>query len=158
MKKIALMALLLAAGMYYSPSADAQVRVNLNFNLSSQPLWGPVGYDYAEYYYLPDIDVYYCIPEQQFVYFDEDEDDWVSARALPPYYHYDLYRGYKVVINAERPYLNDDYYRRKYRRYKGWYGRQVLIRDGDHDRDHWKEYRHDNGRWHRHGDDQGEDD
>ena len=29
---------------------------------------GLYGYDYAEYYYLPDIEAYYYIPRRQFVY------------------------------------------------------------------------------------------
>ncbi|WP_143307985.1 hypothetical protein [Chitinophaga vietnamensis] len=153
MKKIALVAFLLIAGIY---SSQAQVRLNVNVNIGNQPQWGPVGYDYAEYYYFPDIDAYYYIPQQQFIYYNDNR--WVFARSLP--YDYDIYRGYKVVINADRPYLRDDYYRRQYRRYKGWYGRQDLIRDSrderyrrydnDNDQGHghgrWKENGHDNGR------------
>lgn len=41
---------------------NAQIRISINANIVSQPVWGPTGYDYARYYYLPDIDAYYSIP------------------------------------------------------------------------------------------------
>jgi hypothetical protein len=47
----------------------AQVRVNIN--IGSQPVWGPVGYDHVDYYYLPDIETYYYVPTRQFVYFNK---------------------------------------------------------------------------------------
>ncbi|QJB30937.1 hypothetical protein HF329_06320 [Chitinophaga oryzae] len=171
MKKLAVMAVLLAAGMYYAPTTQAQVRVNVNLNVGSQPLWGPVGYDYAEYYYLPDVDAWYYIPRRQFIFFDRDEGDWVFASALPRHYQYDLYRGYKVVVNEPRPYLNAGYYRNRYGRYRGWYDRQDLIRDCHDDR--YRRYRdHDDddddddrrwrgrgrGRGHGHGHGHGDDD
>ncbi len=156
MKKLAILACLLAGGLFCAPASYAQVRFNVNVNVGNQPTWGPVGYDYAQYYYLPDIGAYYYIPDRQFIYFDEDADDWVFAPSLPRYYHYDLYRGYKVVINEPRPYLRDDYYRTQYRRYKGCYGKQVIIRDcrderyrRHHDDDDDRGRGH--GRWKEHG-------
>ncbi|MEC5142940.1 hypothetical protein [Chitinophaga sp. 212800010-3] len=169
MKKITLVAILFIAGLYYAPATTAQVRLNVNVNIGNQPLWGPVGYDHAEYYYMPDIDAYYSVPQRQFIYYNDDR--WIFAPSLPPRYNYDLYRGYKVVINESRPYLRDDYYRREYGRYKGWYGKQDLIRDSRDERyrkynrgnddnqgkGHWKENGHDNGhgygRGHKHGED-----
>jgi len=101
--------------------AGAQVRVGLNFNIGSQPAWGPVGYDHAEYYYLPDIGVYYNVTQRQFVY--REGNQWVFRSSLPGRYHnYDLYNGYKVVLNERRPYLRDDYYRNNYAKYKNWRG------------------------------------
>ena len=61
MKKMIIgLAIVITSGM--AVPASAQVRVNLNINIGSQPAWGPAGYDYVEYYYLPDIDVYYYVP------------------------------------------------------------------------------------------------
>jgi hypothetical protein len=105
-----------------------QAQVGIQVNIGVQPQWGPTGYDYAEYYYLPDIDVYYNIPSRQFVYLNAGR--WTFAASLPVYYRsYDLYRGYKVVINDRDPYRRCDYYRGEYGRYKGYHGRQVVIRD-----------------------------
>ena len=109
-------------------SADAQVRVSINANIGRQPVWGPAGYDYAQYYYLPDIDVYYDIQSTNFIY--QDCGRWVTAAALPVRYHnYNLYSGYKVVVNDQRPYMHHEYYRNKYAGYRNYHGRQVVIRD-----------------------------
>ena len=127
MKKIVLITCLVAIGSIYGYKADAQVRFNVNVNIGSQPAWGPEGYDYAEYYYMPDIDAYYYVPERQFIYLEGSR--WVFAPALPPRFHYDLYRGYKVVVNDPRPYLNPGIYRNRYAGYRGAWGRQTIIRD-----------------------------
>jgi hypothetical protein len=55
MKKFVLMLALIAGGITY----DATAQVSLNVNIGSQPVWGPVGYDRVDYYYVPDIDAYY---------------------------------------------------------------------------------------------------
>ena len=56
MKKIILIVTILLGGFLFQ-TASAQIRVRLNLNIATQPVWGPVGYDHAEYYYMPDIDV-----------------------------------------------------------------------------------------------------
>ena len=158
MKKIILISsLFMLVGFH---KADAQLRVNVNIGV--QPLWGPVGYDYVDYYYLPDLDVYYDVPRRMFVYFNAGR--WMFAASLPARYgRYDLYHSYKVVVNDRDPWLRNDYYRDHYRGYRGRY--QPVIRDshddryfGDrpsYDRDHRApqredrgDYRHDNGRGH----------
>jgi hypothetical protein len=122
MKKIFLIAAILISACSYK--ADAQVSVNIN--IGRQPLWGPVGYDYVNYYYMPDLDVYYDVPRGLFVYYDFGQ--WNFAASLPARYgHYDLYRSYKVVINQRDPWLRNSYYRGQYRSYRGRY--QPLIRD-----------------------------
>lgn len=126
MKKILVITCLAIAGLLYGNAGNAQVKVNVNVNIGSQPLWGPVGYDYAEYYYLPDVDAYYYVPEQRFIYLHGGR--WVFAPALPASYHYDLNRGYKVVVNEPKPYLHPDVYRSRYGKYKGYYGKQQIIR------------------------------
>ena len=86
--------------------ADAQISISLNLNIDSQPTWGPTGYDHVEYYYLPDIDCYYYVPGKQFVY--QSGSRWIWASSLPPQYsNYDLYGGYKVVVNKPKPYLQN---------------------------------------------------
>ena len=106
---------------------NAQIRISINANIVSQPVWGPTGYDYARYYYLPDIDAYYSIPNHTFVYLEGG--NWVFGESLPDRFHYDLYHGYKVVVNEPRPYLHADVYRTKYSQYRGWQGKQDVIRD-----------------------------
>ncbi len=133
MKKLFTLVLLLTTLAAVSP-AQAQVKLNVNINIGNQPVWGPVGYDYVEYYYLPDIDVYYYVPERRFIYLEGNR--WIFAASLPGRYRgFDIYTGYKVVINEPRPYLRGDVYRVKYAPYKGGRGpRQVIIRDSHDNR------------------------
>ena len=104
----------------------ANAQVNVNINIGRQPVWGPPGYNYVQYYYLPDYDVYYDVPRGLFVYFDLGR--WNFAPALPPRFgNYDLYHSYKVVINDRDPWLRHNYYRGHYEGYRG--RRQLIIRD-----------------------------
>lgn len=127
MKKILLIsALLLSAACY---KTEAQVSVNIN--IGRQPVWGPVGYDYVNYYYLPDLGVYYDVPRGMFVYFDFGR--WNFAQSLPPRFgHYDLYHSYKVVINDRNPWMRNNYYYSHYASYRGRY--QPVIRDSHDNR------------------------
>jgi len=127
MKKFFLV-LLVAVGSIISKPATAQVSINVN--IGAQPTWGPVGYDYVEYYYLPDIEVYYYVPRRQFVYLSNGR--WIFVTSLPSRYRsYNLYSGYKVVINQSRPYLNFKTHKVTYAKYKGNNGRQVIIRNSN---------------------------
>lgn len=105
----------------------AQVQFSLNFNVGSQPVWGPVGYDAVQYYYLPDIDSYYYVPQHLFYY--NNGGRWISSSSLPPrYINYNLYNGYKVVVNEREPWRNHEIYKVKYASYKGRHDQQI-IRD-----------------------------
>ncbi|MES2004797.1 MAG: hypothetical protein V4450_09765 [Bacteroidota bacterium] len=133
MKKLILLFVLFTA-MVSQNKAGAQVRLNVNVNIGSQPVWGPVGYDHVDYYYMPDIDAYYYVPERRFIYLESNR--WIFGASLPGRYrNYDLYGGYKVVVNEPRPWLRADVYRAKYAPYRGGRGpRQVIIRDSHDNR------------------------
>ncbi|HUZ58454.1 MAG TPA: hypothetical protein VMU83_06710 [Hanamia sp.] len=162
MKKILFISAILLSAFCFK--AKSQIRVNVNIGV--QPDWGPVGYDYADYYYLPDLGVYYDVPRHLFVYYDFGQ--WNFAASLPPRFgHYDLYHSYKVVINQRDPWLRNAYYRYHYRSFGGRH--QPVIRDShdnrylvarqhyEHERYHDRqEIRHtDHGRGH--SDDHGRD-
>ena len=118
MKKLVISSVILFLSVAAAKKSEAQVRLNVNVNIGSQPVWGPAGYDYAEYYYLPDIECYYYVPRRQFVYLSGNH--WIFSYSLPPpHRNYDLYSGYKVVINEPRPYLHFDRDRDRYARYRG---------------------------------------
>lgn len=124
MKKLLLTSLILVATLA-TQETNAQVRVNLNVNIG-RPAWGLPGNYTGDYYYLPEIDTYYDIPRRQFIYFDAG--NWVFAAELPYSYRgYDLYRGYKVVINEPRPYLHCDVYRTRYNPYYNTYRRPAVV-------------------------------
>ena len=42
-------------------AGSTQAQVSVRLNIGTPPQWGPVGYDNARYYYLPDIECYYDI-------------------------------------------------------------------------------------------------
>src|SRR6266702_5833996 len=131
MKALRILSFVLFFGIFCAKNTDAQVHVSVNVNIGSQPQWGPVGYDHVDYYYMPDIDVYYYVPRQQFIYMNAGR--WIFASSLPERCRsYDMYRGYKVVINEPTPYRHCEVYRERYGRYRGNYGQQVVIRDHPH--------------------------
>ena len=141
MKKLiyALAILLFSSGV---SEINAQIHVNVGVNIGSQPAWGPVGYDHADYYYLPDIDAYYAVPTHQYIYYRNN--NWIHTVYLPDRYrNYDLYHGYKVVINERDPWLRDDVYRTRFAGYRGKHD-QLIIRDSRDEkyRDHWDNGKH----------------
>jgi hypothetical protein len=125
MNKKILITCLLGFITLFAGTSNAQV--SLNVNIGAQPLWGPVGYEQANYYYLPDIDTYYNVPTRQYVYLQNG--GWVFSNSLP-YRHrsYNLYNGYKVVMNSPRPYRYYSSHKVKYARYRGYTGKQHSIR------------------------------
>jgi hypothetical protein len=127
MKKILLLTTL-AAGSFLFAATNAAAQVSVSVNIGMQPAWGPAGYDYAEYYYLPEVEAYYSVPRRQFVYFDRGS--WVFAAGLPGRCgNYDLYSGYKVVINERDPWCHFNNHRVQYAPYRYRHD-QVMIRDG----------------------------
>ena len=108
--------------------SQVNAQVSVSVNISSQPLWGPVGYSHVEYYYLPQYEVYYSVPRAQFVYLDGG--NWIFASTLPPRFGtVNVYNTYKVVINQPTPYLYYKTHKVKYAKYKGGSYKQVVIRD-----------------------------
>jgi hypothetical protein len=127
MKKLILAVAILINGVAVFTSVQAQVRVNVN--IGSQPDWGPVGYDYVNYYYLPDIDTYYSVPTREYVYLDNNR--WARSRSLPARFgNYDIYNNYKVVINDRNPWERANVYRSKYAGYRNRHD-QVIIRNSN---------------------------
>lgn len=125
MKKTLFSTVLILSCVLIKP-ADAQVQVNLGVNLGAQPDWGPVGYETVNYYYIPDIDAYYDVPARQYVYFNNNS--WIRSSSLPPAYsNFNIYNGYKVVVNRPKPWTNHNFYKTKYVGYKG--RKQVVLRD-----------------------------
>lgn len=128
MKKI-LLALVLLLGTSSVVRTEAQ-NVSVNINIGSQPSWGPIGYDYVEFYYIPEMNVYYNVPMSSFYYYDRG--GWISSRYLPyRYSNYDLYGMYKVVINDRYPWRYNTSHIRDYRRYRNYHNQPVIYRSND---------------------------
>ncbi|MCC3155915.1 hypothetical protein LJ737_01610 [Hymenobacter sp. 15J16-1T3B] len=94
--KSAVPLLLLGLLLQASPT-QAQVQVNVNVGT---PAWGPPVGPGVQYYYIPEIDGYYDLYTQSYVYFDPYYNTWVSAPALPAAYYagYDPRYFHPVVV------------------------------------------------------------
>ncbi len=106
---------LVVLGMVLFFAGAAQAQISVRFNLGVQPQWAPVGYNDTQYYYLPDVEAYYDVPNSMFIYYEGNS--WVHRSYLPSRYrNYDLYSGYKVGMNyrGNTPYYNHREYRAKY--------------------------------------------
>ncbi len=91
-------------------------------NIERQPDWGPAGYELAEFYYIPALDVYYEV--EAAVFRIEENGRWIAVGKLPERFgDCDLYACYKVVMNGEAPWRNhanhtfvyDDYRHKRFR-------------------------------------------
>ena len=163
MKKLSFVAVVLISCLFVK-LADAQVHLSVGVNIGSQPEWGPVGYDHVDYYYIPDVDAYYDVNAHQYVY--QRNNAWVHAGYLPGRYrNYDMYHGYKVVVNQPNPWMHHGDIRARYASFKGRRD-QAIIRDnheeryrnhwhGDNGNGHGRGEGHDRG--HGHGGDHGHD-
>lgn len=111
---------LFAIALLFFASSSIKAQVSVSVNIGSAPSWGPVGYTHVNYYYLPDIEAYYDIRASQFIFFSNGT--WIRSRYLPRQYrNYNLYNGYKVVLNDYRgstPYYNFKNHKSKY--YRGY--------------------------------------
>ncbi|MHC1781060.1 MAG: hypothetical protein AB9922_12580 [Bacteroidales bacterium] len=139
MKKIFLVIFLTIFGIT-SQSERASAQISVRINIGNQPMWGPYGYDYVEYYYLPEIDVYYYVPGRQFIYFENGH--WVRRHYLPKRYRgFDLYSAIKYIINESRPYHRHDYYKSRFLARKD-HRHEITIRDYRDRRNHERERDH----------------
>jgi len=119
-------------GMMLLLAGSVQGQLSVRVNIGTPPAWGPAGYNDARYYYLPDVESYYDVRNSMFIYYSGNR--WIHSKYLPGRYrNYDLYGGYKVVMNdyrGERPYDHFREYRTKYARgYRGHAQRNIGVRN-----------------------------
>lgn len=134
---------LLTLGMIIFISNEMFSQVSVSVNIGSPPLWGPVGYTEARYYYLPDIEAYYDVQSSMFIYYGNG--GWIRRNHLPGRHSgYDLYGGYKVVMTdyyGETPYVNFVEYKTKYAKGYGGNGQKTIgNRPGNKNSKSPKEY------------------
>lgn len=91
---------------------QGQVQVNVHVNLGSQ--WPSPSHEEAVYYFLPDIGVYYLVPQQIFIY--PSHDRWIFSKKLPrTYHHFNIHTVRKIELHEPAPYLRHDFYTKQYR-------------------------------------------
>lgn len=67
MRKLILLIVLCTCGLFSQPTT---AQVSFRANISIQPIWGPVGYDHVEYYYLPEVEAYYYVPTHMYFFME----------------------------------------------------------------------------------------
>lgn len=112
-----LITFMIMLGCCVSASTMAQVSVGVNINI---PFWAPTydNVDQVQYYYLPDIEVFYDVQNQEFVYLEDG--NWMFAHQLPPSYAgFDFNNAFVVVLNSRvhQPWMHYHYYVAHYPRY-----------------------------------------
>jgi hypothetical protein len=103
-------------------TVSARAQVSVNVNIGKPPVWAPAAPVEVEYYYLPDIQVYYDVPARRYIYFGNGR--WCRSASLPSRYRgYDLYHGQTVYLNdyhGRTPYTFYREHKEKYRGNDNW--------------------------------------
>lgn len=122
-------------GLMFITSTQAQVSVNVNFG--TPPVWAPAERVVTQYYYLPEIDAYYDVPAQRFIYVNRGV--WVRTERLPARYStYNLRNGRVVYLTdyrGSKPYAYHKNHKLKYK------GKKYYS-----NREHSDNEKHDNGK------------
>ena len=88
-------------GLFYIATAAIQAQVNVNINLGTPPVWAPADRVETQYYYLPEIDTYYDVPSERFIYISNGK--WIRSTVLPVRYRsYNLNSGRVVYLTDYR--------------------------------------------------------
>lgn len=144
MKKLIIaLGLGLTIAMFNTSSIEAQ-HVSVNINLDIQPAWGPSGYHYADFYYIPELNIYYDVNHGLFVYLSGRR--WVSNIYLPKKYHkYDFYLMHKVVLNdIYNPWVHNKYHKRSYAHFRNNRSQIAIYYMNDR---HYHKARHNHWAW-----------
>jgi hypothetical protein len=112
MKKLLL--LLVSIAFFSTTNTNAQVSVNVN--VGTPPVWAPAERVETQYYYLPEIDTYYDVPQRKYIYLSNN--GWVRSSSLPARHrNYNLRGGEVVYITDYRgnsPYVYHKKHKTKY--------------------------------------------
>ena len=108
---------LLVLGLLIS-SFNMQAQVSVNVNLGTPPVWAPADRVEVQYYYLPEIDAYYDVPAERFIYIRNG--GWYRSASLPARYRGYNLRGANVVYltdyRGNAPYHYHKNHKVKYRK------------------------------------------
>jgi hypothetical protein len=123
---------------------QSQVSVNVNFGVP--PVWAPADRIEVQYYYLPEVDVYYDVPAERFIYIRNGR--WYRSAALPSKYRGYNLRGANIVYltdyRGNAPYKFHKSHKVKY----GNRGTVYVVKDTKH-KGHKKGKGHGKGKGHK---------
>jgi hypothetical protein len=103
-------------GLLFIATTQSQAQVSVNVNFGTPPVWAPADRVETQYYYLPEVDAYYDVPAQRFIYISNG--GWIRSERLPARYsNYDLRGGRVVYLTDYRgnsPYVYHKKHKVKY--------------------------------------------
>jgi len=80
-------------------TTQGQTEVKITFG--TPPVWAPANRVETQYYYIPDVDAYYDVPQARFIYVENGK--WVRNKALPyRYRNYNLRGGNIIYLTDYR--------------------------------------------------------
>ena len=139
MKKLAAIGItaILVIGLSGLPGCDTPSRLIVGMHYTN-PSWAPPYAGGVRYYYLPDIEVYYDLSDQEFIYLDNGQ--WLFSPVLPSMYSgFDLYNGFVIALNLDvfQPWMHHQYYVSHYPRYyyHNYYHTDIASIRGFNERD-----------------------
>lgn len=94
------------------------------------PLWAPAYYPGVRYYYIPDIEAFYDLSNQDFVYLDDGQ--WLFSYGLPAIYSgFDLFGAFIVALDVDvfQPWMHFQFYVSNYPRfyYRNLYNKSEIT-------------------------------
>lgn len=92
-----------------------QITTGVQYN---NPSWAPPYYNGSRYYYFPDMEMYYDLADQDFVYLNNGQ--WLFSSTLPSVYaNIDLFNSFVITLNLSvyQPWMHHQYYVSHYPRY-----------------------------------------
>ena len=111
---------LTAVGIILLVSSASHAQLSINLNIGTASTYQNSSNVAVGYYYLPDIQTYYDVRANQYIYLERG--NWIQSRNLPyRYRNYDARNGYKVVLkdyHGNQPYRNFNNDRTRY--YEGY--------------------------------------
>lgn len=103
-------------GLMFIATTQSQAQVSVNINFGTPPVWAPTDRVEVQYYYLPEVDAYYDVPAERFIYISNG--GWVRSERLPARYSGYNLRGGRVVYltdyRGNTPYVYHKKHKVKY--------------------------------------------
>lgn len=104
-------------GMLFFVTTGVFAQVSVNVNVGRPPVWAAAAPVEVHYYYLPEIEVYYDVPAERYIYLNNGV--WVRSANLPRRYSgYDLYHSEPVYLThykGKKPYVHFKEHKMKYK-------------------------------------------
>ncbi len=134
----------LIVGMLLLLTTGVMAQLSVNVNVGGPPAWAQAAPVDVQFYYLPDIEVYYDAPAQRYIHFNNGA--WIHSVNLPNRYReYDLYQSHPVYLIdyiGKKPCAHYKQHKVKYKGNGNWKGNNGKFKQkgkkGGHGKGHRK--------------------